>query len=193
MRNKIGRNVVLAMCAGLLSACQHTHQAVDTIAIKYIAPPQQQASVKIYCSGTDDCEFERFDQIPIVDEVTHLVSHEAIKKGYVRLNGKTTGYANALYLTVPDQQHEVVIRFYPITKARAEEISVIHNFRANHSYTFKMYRNRTKTSSGSLLNVSAPDPLCVVLLENERPVRHFCKPYNVLTGLGEFVEVHNAL
>lgn len=188
MRKKIGRNVLLGICAILLSACQHTQQAVDTIAIKYIAPDQKTASVKIYCDGTADCEFERFDNTPIVDDTTHLVSHQAIKKGYVRLNAKTTGYANALYLTVPDQQHEVVIRFYPISKDRAEKISVIHNFRANRSYTFKMYRNRTKSNSGSLLNVSAPDPLCVVLLENQRAIRRFCKPYNVLTGLGEFVE-----
>jgi hypothetical protein len=70
---------------------------------------------------------------------------------------------------------------------RAERISVIHHFKPNTSYTFKMYRNRTK-QAGSLLSVSAPDPLCVVLLQDQHPIRRFCKPYNVLTGLGEFVE-----
>ncbi|MEB3767184.1 hypothetical protein [Acinetobacter sp. MD2] len=188
MQNKSIRNVLLGMCVVLLSACQHTQQAVDTIAIKYISPEQKAASVKIYCNGTHDCEFERFGNTPIVDDSTHLVSHEAIKKGYVRLNTKTIGYANALYLTVPDQQHEVAIRFYPISKDRAEKIIVIHNFKANHNYTFSMYRNRNRSASGSLLNVSVPDPLCVVLLEDQRAVRRFCKPYNVLTGLGEFVE-----
>ncbi len=45
--------------------------------------------------------------------------------------------------------------------------------------------SRTK---GSLLNVSAPDPLCVDLVQNSKTIRRFCKPYNVLNGLGEFVE-----
>lgn len=187
MLKKIGRGAFWALCAGLLGACQHTQQAVDTMAIKYIAPEQRPASVKIYCTGTENCEFERFDNVQIVDENTHVVNYEAIKKGYVRLNAKSTGYNNALFLTVPDQQHEVAIRFYPVSRDRAERISIIHNFKPHKSYTFKMYRNRTK-QSGSLLNVSAPDPLCVVLLQDQRPVRRFCKPYNVLTGLGEFIE-----
>ncbi|ENU79391.1 MULTISPECIES: hypothetical protein [unclassified Acinetobacter] len=187
MLKNIGRSAFWGFCAVLLSACQHTHQAVDTMAIKFIAPEQRPANVKLYCTGTVNCEFERFDSIQIVDDTTHLVNYEAIKKGYVRLNSKTTGYNNALFLTVPDRQHEVVIRFYPISMDRAERISVIHHFKPNTSYTFKMYRNRTK-QAGSLLSVSAPDPLCVVLLQDQRPIRRFCKPYNVLTGLGEFVE-----
>ncbi|MFT4021791.1 MAG: hypothetical protein QM666_09770 [Acinetobacter sp.] len=188
MLKQIGRGIMFGFCALMLNACQHTQRTVDTMAIKYIAPAEQTGSIKIYCTGTANCEFERFDHVTIVDETTHLVSHQAIRKGYVRLNAKTIGHANALYLTVPDKQHEVVIRFYPVSRDRAERFIIIHNFRANRNYTFKMYRNRAKQSSGSLLNVSAPDPLCVVLLENERPLRKFCKPYNVLTGLGEFVE-----
>lgn len=187
MLKNIGRGAFLGLSAVLLGACQHTQRAVDTMAIKFIAPEQRPANVKLYCTGTANCEFERFDNIQIVDDTTHLVNYEAIRKGYVRLNSKTTSYNNSLYLTVPDQQHEVVIRFYPISMDRAEKISVIHNFKANKSYSFKMYRNRSK-QSGSLLNVSAPDPLCVVLLQDQHPIRRFCKPYNVLTGLGEFVE-----
>jgi len=50
-----------------------------------------------------------------------------------------------------------------------------------------MYRDRTR-HQGSLLNVSAPDPLCVALQQDQKTIRRFCKPYNVLNGLGEFVE-----
>ena len=58
---------------------------------------------------------------------------------------------------------------------------------AKQKYTFRMYRDRSRTK-GSLLNVSAPDPLCVDLVQNNTTIRRFCKPYNVLNGLGEFVE-----
>jgi len=50
-----------------------------------------------------------------------------------------------------------------------------------------MFRDRS-SRTGSLLNVSAPDPLCVDLQQEKRTIRRFCRPYNVLTGLGEFVE-----
>jgi hypothetical protein len=50
-----------------------------------------------------------------------------------------------------------------------------------------MFRARSR-HQGSLLNMSAPDPLCVDLKQNQRTIRRFCKPYNVLNGLGEFVE-----
>ncbi len=57
----------------------------------------------------------------------------------------------------------------------------------NTQYTFKMYRERSK-NRGSLLDKSAPDPLCVDLKQGAKTIRRFCRPYNVLTGLGEFVE-----
>ncbi len=64
---------------------------------------------------------------------------------------------------------------------------MIHRFKPAERYTFRMFRARSR-HQGSLLNMSAPDPLCVDLKQNQRTIRRFCKPYNVLNGLGEFVE-----
>lgn len=191
MLKLISRVVLLGASAVLLSACQHTQKALNTVNI-YTAPkPNLERNIQVYCAGTDDCEFERMDHTPIVNDVTHLVNHEAIQKGYIRLKtGLTTLQSNALYLTAPAGQHEVVMRFYPISRERAEKITVIHNFIAGQSYTFKMYRDRSKRAA-SLLSVSAPEPLCVALIEGQRTVRRFCKPYNVMTGLGEFIEQKN--
>ena len=46
----------------------------------------------------------------------------------------------------------------------------------------------TNQRSGSLLNVSVPDPLCVDLEQDGRVIRRFCRPFDVTTGLGEFLE-----
>ena len=51
-----------------------------------------------------------------------------------------------------------------------------------------MYRKRNTTHSTSLLKASVPDPLCVDLKQEQKTIRRFCKPYDALTGLGEFVE-----
>ncbi|KCW08775.1 hypothetical protein J988_2445 [Acinetobacter baumannii 45075_2] len=50
-----------------------------------------------------------------------------------------------------------------------------------------MYRDKSNRS-GSLLNVSVPDPLCVDLEQDGRVIRRFCRPFDVTTGLGEFLE-----
>ena len=34
----------------------------------------------------------------------------------------------------------------------------------------------------------SPEPLCVDLLQEQRTIRRFCRPFDVSTGLGEFVE-----
>ena len=52
MLKNIGRGAFLGLSAVLLSACQHTQRAVDTMAIKFIAPEQRPANVKLYCTGT---------------------------------------------------------------------------------------------------------------------------------------------
>lgn len=189
MQKAIGCRVFWVACALLLSACQHTQKALDTVNI--YSAHKTNLNIQVYCAGTEDCEFERLNQMSIVNDTTHLVNHHAIQQGYVRLKSKqTTLTSNALYLNVPSGQNEIVIRFYPISKERAEKISVIHNFKAGKTYTFNMYRARVKRAD-NLLNASTPDPLCVALMEGQKTVRRFCKPYNVLTGLGEFVEQKN--
>lgn len=167
-----------------LSACQF----IDTAKIKQISETNAtQKNALIYCSGTENCEFERFNMIRIMDDDTHKVYPDAIDAKIVRLQKKHVADDNALYLSVPAGQHELVLRFYPISMDKAEKIHLIHNFKERTSYTLKMYRNRSHITT-SLLKSSAPDPLCVALLQEQKVIRRFCKPYNALTGLGEFVE-----
>lgn len=188
MMKIFGHSIALLLCGVSLSACQSTYHMVDTLRIKHATRTvNEQANVKIYCSGTADCEFERIDNVQIVDPVSRRVNRQAIRQGYVHLQAKSLSKPNALYLTVPAKQQEVVVRFYPISPDRAETIHVIHRFAPHQHYTFKMYRDRSK-QAGSLLNVSMPDPLCVDLQQGQRTIRRFCRPYDVSTGLGEFVE-----
>lgn len=175
---------VLGIVATALTACQ----SIDTARVKGVKETvQTQANALIYCAGTDNCEFERLDQIEIVNEKNQRLSKKAVQNGIVRLQTHSLKDSNALYLSVPEGQHELVIRFYPISREKAETLHVIQKFNAKYRYTFKMFRDRSK-NKGSLLNVSAPDPLCVDLLKEQKTIRRFCKPYNVLNGLGEFAE-----
>ncbi|OTG80627.1 hypothetical protein [Acinetobacter sp. ANC 4648] len=182
-----GQLAVLSLVLAFLSACQ----SIDTTRIKNV---EETATTKsnalIYCIGTENCEFERLDNIQIVDAQNHKLSRRAIKHGLVRLQTQSLQQPNALYLSVPEGQHELVIRFYPISNAQAERLHVIHQFKAKQNYSFKMYRERSKRQ-GSLLNVSAPDPLCVDLLQEKKVIRRFCRPYDVVTGVSEFVEQKN--
>ncbi|ALH95087.1 hypothetical protein [Acinetobacter equi] len=184
MTKSIGILGVFSLIVLMLVGCQ----AWDTVRIKNIKETESmKKNALVFCEGTEVCEFERLDTINIVDENRYQISDEAIEQGLVRLKGTSLKHPNALYLSVLPQQHEVVIRFYPISKNKAEKLVVIHRFEPNRNYTFKMYRNRG-TGTGSLLNVSAPEPLCVDLIEGQKTIRRFCKPYNVLNGLGEFAE-----
>lgn len=182
-----GRNVVLAASLGILAGCQSTNHVVDTLRIKQ-AETGLSSNATIYCTGAKQCEFERINSTIIVDPQNHRVTDQALHQGLVRLQGSVFSPANSMYLSVPAQQYELVIRFYPISPDRAETFHVIHQFRANQRYTFKMYRDRSKHTGGSLLNVSAPEPLCVELEQESHPIRRFCRPFDAVTGLGEFVE-----
>ena len=187
MAKVYGQLAVLGLMVASLSACQ----SIDTVRIKHVKETKStELNALIFCSGTEQCEFERLDQIHIVDAQSHRVSREAIQQGIVRLKEKSLNDANPLFLSVPTGPHELVIRFYPISTDRAETLHVFHNFTSQQHYTFKMYRDRTH-HKGNLLNASAPDPLCVELQQEQTTIRRFCKPYNVLNGLGEFVEQKN--
>ncbi len=178
-----GQIVLLCSAVMTLAACQ----SLDTARLKKIQEtPSTQANAKLYCSGVEVCEFERLGPTFIVKERNHRINRDAMEQGIVRINLQAIN-ANKVYLSVKPKQHEVVIRFYPVSKDRAEKLYVIHKFKANQKYTFNMYRKRNNVS-GSLLNVSAPEPLCVDLKEGQKVIRRFCKPYNVLSGLGEFTE-----
>ncbi len=179
-----GQLVVTGVMLASLTACQ----TMDTKRIKNVKETEStKKNALIFCAGPAYCEFERLDQLMIIDAEHHKVQRAAIKAGIVRLNGQSLSEPNPVYLSVPSGQHEVVIRFYPISTGKSERLHVIHNFKSKQEYTFKMFRDRSK-QQGSLLDKSAPDPLCVDLKQGEKTIRRFCRPYNVLTGLGEFVE-----
>lgn len=84
----------------------------------------------IYCAGTEDCEFERLDKIRIVDVDNRQLDRSALHAGILRLQAKSVREPNAVYLSVPPGQHEVVIRFYLISRDKAERLHVIHQFNA---------------------------------------------------------------
>lgn len=180
---------VLGVVTSALAACH----SLDIASIKNVKEtPQSQSNALIYCEGTENCEFERLDQIPVLDAKTRRLGKQALKQQIVRLQAESLKEPNALYLSVPAGQHELVVRFYPISHDKAETLHVIHSFNPHKRYILKMFRHRTsKHKQGSLLNASAPDPLCVDLQQDRKTIRRFCKPYNVLNGLGEFVEQKN--
>lgn len=179
--------IVIGLLSVLLSACQSTHFALDRLLIKQAEKrPNTNNKVKLYCMGAKSCEFSRIDQLEIVNDQSKRVNPDAIQKGYVHLTGNSRSQSD-LYLTIPAQQHEVVVRFYPISNKHAEVFHIIHHFKANKNYHFTMYRQQGN-KSGSLLNVSAPTPLCVEVREEQKLVRRFCRPHDAATGISEFVE-----
>lgn len=185
MTKVVSKSVVLTLACLFLGGC--ASQSVDRMRIKQAEKqPIAANNVKIYCSGAQSCEFERFDKQEIVNATTQRVNRDAIQKGYVHLVDNSFK-DKGLYLTVPSTQAELVVRFYPISNKHAEVFHLIHNFKAKQNYTLKMYRKRFMTP-GSLLSVSAPMPLCVDLLQAQKTIRRFCRPYDVLTGISEFVE-----
>ncbi|MFW1858542.1 hypothetical protein A7P53_07405 [Acinetobacter defluvii] len=176
--------ILIGVLGILLSACQTSDFARVKKAEKKYHDPLN--NVVVYCTGAERCEFSRLTNINLIDESTHRIYPDVLKKGYFKLANHDPKN-QSLYLTIPASQYEMVIRFYPISQQHAEVFHVIHRFKANQQYTFKMYRKRSE-NAGSLLNVSAPSPLCVDLLQEKRTIRRFCRPYNVETGLSEYIE-----
>ncbi|SPL72329.1 hypothetical protein [Acinetobacter stercoris] len=181
-----GLGVLIGISSLLIGGCA-SQQVIDAGRINLAQKTlKAENNVSIHCSGAMKCEFERLNNQTIVDASSHRVDRKAIERGWVRLKNNSFK-DNGLYLNVPPSQYEVIVRYYPISEQRAEMFHIIHNFKAHQNYTLKMYRKRF-TTPGSLLNVSAPTPLCVDLLLEQRPIRRFCRPYNVLTGVSEFIE-----
>ena len=188
MKRRLAYSILLCLgAATTLTACQNAPNVVDQVRIAQNTLESKADNTTLYCSGVENCEFERIGDIAVIDAKSHRISQQAMERGIVRLHGSVFSRKQQVYLSIPAKQYEVVIRFYPISLDRAEMFHVIHEFKPNQSYTFKMYRDRAYRS-GSLLNVSAPEPLCVDLQQEQHTIRRFCRPYDVSTGLGEFVE-----
>lgn len=176
--------ILIGVLGILLSACQTS----DFVRVKKAEKKHHNPlnNVVVYCAGAERCEFSRLNNMSLIDENTHRIYPDMLKKGYFKLANQDTKHPS-FYLTIPANQYEMVIRFYPISQQHAEVFHVIHNLKENQQYTFKMYRKRS-ANAGSLLNVSAPSPLCVDMLQGQKTIRRFCRPYNAETGLSEYIE-----
>ena len=101
---------VLGLVVNALTACQ----SVSTSQIKNVKEtPRTETNALIYCAGTANCEFERWNQIEIVNAKNKHLSKKAVQNGIVRLQTQSLKDANALYLSVPQGTHVVSFVFIP--------------------------------------------------------------------------------
>lgn len=188
---------VIALCS-MLMACQPAPKRVGVsapvllsssgpIALTSTTP---KGLIGLHCSGALGCEFARLNNMTVIDEVSRQPTSEAIEAAVVRF--ESANFSNAQYakhfITMRPGRHEVRVRFYPVTRERAENFTLIHDFRSDRTYRLYMFRQRGMQQSSSLLSAATPEPLCIDLLENDKALRRFCRPFDPATGLGEFVE-----
>ena len=106
------RVFVVGLSSLLLTACQSTHFALDRLLIQQAEKrPNPANNVSVYCSGAKSCEFGRIDQLEIVNDQSKRVNPDAIRKGYVHFIEKGKNQSD-LYLTIPAEQHELIVRFF---------------------------------------------------------------------------------
>jgi hypothetical protein len=145
------------------------------------APTVPMDQVRIYCSGGLGCQFDRLDDLSL-DQAdgrqTAVMQRDVVADRDQDLQQFVVTHAGT---------HHVRVHFYPVTKERAEQFVLIHRFKAGVAYRLHQYRDRNQQPS-SLLAAATPDPLCIEVLENQRQIRRFCRPFDPQTGLGEFVE-----
>lgn len=178
--------LVVVTLAGCQSASTVSRQAYDMYKVLQ-QPDSAVNTVYMSCSAAQGCDFLRVNDVNIVDEKTQRLSKQAIERGMVRLEGSVFSKQHQYAVSFAPGTHEVVMRFYPVSSERMEKFHLIHTFIAGHQYQILMYRQRNP-SNGSLLNVAMPGPLCVDLQQDGIPLRRFCRPFDVMTGMGEFVE-----
>lgn len=176
----------LAVLAGL-SGCQSVQHAVNTFNLLPADSPFNTDAAYISCAANMGCEFARVDDIPAISETTHLPTTQALGRGILRLENSLFSKQHHYAVSIPAGLHEMKIRFYPVSRERAETFHIIHHFMAGQRYSLLMYRQK-KNSGGSLLNVAMPGDLCVDLMQEDVVLRRFCRPFDAVTGMGEFVE-----
>lgn len=169
--------VGLSACSSLPSSntanLTATHHAEDTA---YLS-----------CTGVSYCQFERIDNIQLVNPDNDWLTMQALRTGMIKLKDTNIKKGKVAFdLTVSAQQHEISVKFYPVSEYRAEKFTIIHKFQAGQHYQLMMYRQRAEQES--LLEVSTPEPLCVDLQQGKTTIRRFCRTHDAVTGFGEFVE-----
>src|SRR5690606_12920344 len=132
MANYWKQRLALSTVSVLMTGCQ----SIDTMKLKHAKEnAESKNNALIYCKGTSDCQFERLNQTIIVNNDNGRLSNEARKQKLVRLQAKNLSQANPIYLSVPAGQHELVVRFYPISKDKADRKST----RLNSSHVKTSY------------------------------------------------------
>lgn len=151
------------------------------------APVARADQVRIYCSGGVGCRIDRLDGVSLYQADGIKLSAEAEQAAVMQKDRVDRDPDLQHFVVTNTGTHQVRVQFYPVTKERAEQFVLIHRFKAGHVYRLHQYRDR-KQQAASLLAAATPDPLCIELLENQRQIRRFCRPFDPQTGLGEFVE-----
>lgn len=190
--------LTLILLGSSLSGCQFiaspeakVQPRLSSDKIELLESPMPKGLVSLHCTGDIRCEFGKLNNIVVIDELTKQPTNEAINAALVRLESmKPVGpqLASKYFVAMQPKSNEIKVRFYPITPERAENFSLIHNFKAGKTYQLNMFRKQGNTGSSSLLSMATPDPLCVQLLEDDKISRLFCRPFDPATGLGEFIE-----
>ena len=170
-----------------LTACQSSPtltKVVDTY--KVLQNTKQEESVYISCAASIACNFSRVNDVRLIDD-KYRPTQDALSQGLLRLEGSVFALQNQYALSLWKGQHEIEVKFYPVSSERVETFHIIHNFEAGSQYKLVMYRQRG-VGTGSLMQVAAPGALCVDLSKDEALQRRFCRNFDAMTGLGEFVE-----
>lgn len=167
-----------------LSACHNLPSSQTT---NLTASSLSQEVAHLSCTGVSYCQFERIDDIQLINPDNDWLTMQALRTGMIKLKSSNIKQGKVVFdLTISAQQHEISVKFYPISEYRAEKFTIIHKFQAGQHYQLVMYRQRIQHES--LLEVSAPDPLCVDLQQGGTTIRSFCRTHDAMTGFGEFVE-----
>jgi hypothetical protein len=164
---------IMVLGSPLLSGCQSMVRPTAVPAAMRASAPAQKPTgwVDVQCSGGLRCRFDRVDAAAMTAQ-SDPSAHQA---------------ARFFVLHLPAGLHQLQTSFYPVTLDRAEQFVLIHHFKAGHQYNLHLFRDRHVHAS-SVLNMAAPDPLCIEVLENQQQIRRFCRPFDPQTGLGEFIE-----
>lgn len=180
---------ILMMCIPiLLVGCQTASKMTSMVdTYKILQKKDENQTALLSCSASIACYFARVDDIAVLDEKSKRPMRKAIEQGILRLEGSIFATEHQYALSLIPDRHEVMVWFHPVSEERSEQFHLIHNFKADYQYKLVMYRKRSQ-GNGSLLQMAAPGELCVDLLQDEIAIRRFCRPYNVMTGQGEFVE-----
>ncbi len=68
MKTKFARSILLCLSVGTtLTACQNTTTVVDQVRIAQNTLEDKANNATLYCSGVDNCEFERINDIGVID------------------------------------------------------------------------------------------------------------------------------